>query len=65
MGLGPILEPNMGPKWHPKHTKIDDKNEDDVEDRLGTVLGPSWVDLGTHLGSKSWFLVRLSKFRGN
>ena len=44
----------MGPKRHPKRTKIEVKNEDkkeELEDRLGAVLGRSWVVLGADLGS--------------
>ena len=48
-----------GPKWDQKGTqngpksKTKTKTEKEAfEDRLGAVLGPSWVDLVTHLGSK-------------
>ena len=44
----------MKPKWSPRGTKIEDKNEDEktaLEDRLGAVLGRSLVVLGAVLGS--------------
>ena len=51
----PKREPRWQPKWYPKRrnskTKTKMKKEA-FEDRLGAVLGSSWVDLGTHLGSK-------------
>ena len=47
----------MEPKSDPRRTKIEDKNEvekeekEDLKDRLGAVLGRSWVVLGAVLGS--------------
>ena len=52
----------MEPKCDPRGTKIEDKNEDEkksFEDRLGAVLGRSWLVLGVVLGS---FLVVLYWF---
>ena len=43
----------MGQKSDPRRTKIEDKNEVEkkaLEDRLGAVLGRSWVVLGAVLG---------------
>ena len=43
----------MRQKSDPEGIKIDDKNEvekDALEDRLGAVLGRSWVVLGAVLG---------------
>ena len=47
------------PKWDQKSTQNEQKTKtktktkkDAFEDRLGAVLGPYWVDLGIHLGSK-------------
>ena len=31
-------------------------------DRLGALLGPSWVDLGTHLGSKPCMCVLFQRY---
>ena len=65
--LGSIFGPSWVPKREPKRTprrpKIDPKivlKNDRVLDRLKTVLGRSWADLGAILGSKKlkfyWFL---------
>ena len=47
--LGSLFGPMLGPKMKPK--------KDALEDRLGAVLGRSWVVLGEHLGSFVVFLV--------
>ena len=53
----------MRPKCDPRRTKIEDKNEVEKRcscDRLGAVLGRSWLILGVVLGSflliLYWFL---------
>ena len=46
--------PQKGPKWSPKQTKIERKNQkkkEGFEDPLGSVLGLSWVVLGSILES--------------
>ena len=43
----------MRPKWHPRRTKIDDKNEVEKKKLLKIVLEPSWADLGSFWGP-SW-----------
>ena len=51
--LGGPRGAKMRPKWDPRGTKIDVKNEvekDALEDRLGAVLGRSWVVWGVVLG---------------
>ena len=64
---GPLFGAQRGAKMRPKcdlrRTKNEDKNEDKknaLEDRLGAVLGRSWLVLGVVLGSclliLSWFL---------
>ena len=51
--LGVPRGTKMRPKSGPRRTKIEGKNEvekDALEDRLGAVLGRSWVVLGAVLG---------------
>ena len=36
----------MEPKWEPKRTKIEDKNEDEKKSLSKPVLEPSWSHLG-------------------
>ena len=52
--MGQPRAPKMRPKWVPRRTKLENKNEDvekeALEDRLRAVLGRSWVVLGALLG---------------
>ena len=59
VGSGAQGPPKRDPKWNQKGTQNQPKSKTKTrtkkkafQDRLGAVLGPSWNDLGTHLGSK-------------
>ena len=65
--LAKILEPKRGPRWSQNATQEGPKSKtktkmkkEDFEDRLGAVLGRSWLVLGRLLGSLllifHWFL---------
>ena len=51
--LGALWGAKMEPKWNPRRTKIDVKNEVETKRLFKIVLEPSWVDLGSFWGS-SW-----------
>ena len=45
-----IWGPKMGPRWDPKRTKIEDKNEDEKKTFFKIVLKRSWSHHGPILG---------------
>ena len=67
--LAQFLEPKRGPRWSQNATQEGPKSKtktkmkkEGFEDRLGAVLGRSWVVLGAVLGSKSCSRPRWRSF---